>query len=99
MLLNKIKKILKNPKFRQTIKDIKPKKSLWGFISVVLLFIAPEIVAFIYGDDIHHFCQSKIAQHLPYMESYLYENIDELFSEGSYLNLAIGFAFLIWLFF
>ncbi len=88
------KKLLK-----KTILDMKPKKSIWGFLGVLLFFIAPEIVAFIYGGDITNFCEAKLKCDLPYSEQYLYENIEMLLGEGNWINLTLGFIFLIWLFF
>ena len=99
MDLKKFKNLKNNPKFRESLKNLKPQKSIWGFLSVVLLFIAPEIVAFIYGDEIKKFFELKLQSNPPYLESYLYENMIDLFSQGSWINLLIGFGFLIWLFF
>ena len=99
MNISKIKEKLTSPKVKEIFQRLKPQKSIWGFLSIVLLFIAPEIAAFIYGDDITKWCEAKLDLNPPYMESYLYENIIDLMGEGSWFNLAIGFAFLIWLFF
>lgn len=84
---------------KRVLQNIKPQKSIWGFLGVILFFIAPEIVAFIYGGDITNFCEAKLKCDLPYAEQYLYENIEMFFGEGSWLNLTLGFVFLIWLFF
>jgi hypothetical protein len=87
-------------KIIKVLKNMKPQKSIWGFLGVLLFFIAPEIIAFIYGSDITSFCESKLNDKtIPYSEYYLYENLEMLLGEGSYLNLAIGVIFLIWLFF
>ncbi|RUM67206.1 MAG: hypothetical protein DSZ06_01735 [Sulfurospirillum sp.] len=99
MIPKKLKDISKNPKFQESLKSLKPKKSIWGFLSVILLFIVPEIVAFIYGDEIKKFFELKLQNNPPYLEGYLYENMIDLFSEGSWINLLIGFGFLLWLFF
>jgi nitric oxide reductase large subunit len=99
MNLHNIKDTINSPKVKEIFKQMKPDRTIWGFISVLLLFIVPEIVSFIYGDEIVKWCQSKQTPDLPYMESYMYENIADLLGEGSWFNLAIGFAFLIWLFF
>ena len=99
MNLKKIINLTKNPKFQEILQNLKPKKSIWGFLSVVLLFITPVIVAFVYGDEIKKFFELKLQNNPPYLESYLYENMIDLFSEGSWINLAIGFGFLAWLFF
>jgi len=94
-----LKNIKNNPQLKKVLKDLKPKKSIWGFLSVVLLFIVPEIISFVYGDDIKRFCHQQLLTNPPYHESYMYENIADFFGEGSYINLSIGILFLIWLFF
>ncbi len=99
MNLDKIKTLLTDERIKKAFKEMKPKRSIWGFLSVVLLFIFPEIIAFIYGDDIARYCDLKLSHNLPYAKQYLYENLKDLMSEGSWINLSIGFAFLIWLFF
>lgn len=37
---------------RKALVAIKPEKSVWGFLGIVLFLIVPEIITFIWGSDI-----------------------------------------------
>jgi preprotein translocase subunit SecY len=78
---------------------LKPTKTFWGIGSVILLFIAPEIVAFIWGDEIKSFVELQLQNPMPLQEEYTYKLIGELFGEVSWLNLIVGVAILLWAFF
>jgi CDP-diglyceride synthetase len=89
-----------NPVLRRTATQIKPKKTVWGFLGVVLFFIVPEIVAFIWGADITAYAHAQMLQAPSQLMATWYEALIMLFEDGgSWVNLAIGFAFLLWLFF
>jgi len=88
----------KHPITQETLKNLKPKKNLWGIFSVILFFIVPEIAAFFWGDEIIAFAQHKLQSHLPFEEEYLYKGIETL-GEPSYFNLLFGVSLLVWLFF
>lgn len=101
---NKIKaktqQIVKNPATRKVFMSMKPAKTIWGFVGVILFFIAPEIIAFIWGSDITHFAQVRLAMSVSVINRQYYELLVMLFKDGgSWINLTIGFALLIWLFF
>ncbi len=98
-MIEKFKKLTTHPQTKEVLKSLKPKKNLWGIFSVILFFILPEIVAFIWGGDIHTYTQNALLQPLPLEEEYYYRGLDMLFSEGSYFNLFIGIALFVWLFF
>ena len=83
----------------ETLKKVKPTKSFWGIFSVIMIFITPEIIAFIWGADIKSFTDAKVSTPLPLEEELLYKALGELLGEGSWLNLIIGIAILIWAFF
>lgn len=98
-MIDKFKQILSHPETKKALKSIKPKKSFWGISSVILLFIVPEIVAFIWGGDITAYCQSHLKDALTFDEKAYFQGIEYLFGEGSWLNLTLGLILLIWLFF
>ncbi len=90
---------MKKQILKESLKQLKPTKSLWGISSVILIFIVPEIVAFVWGTDIAHFVDTKLLQPMPLEEEYMYKGLKMLFSEGSWLNLIMGIVILIWAFF
>ncbi len=95
----RLKQLITHPKFQEVLAKLKPPKTIWGISSVVLLFILPEIIAFIYGADIKHFCESHLSHTHDFTERYLYENLEDLMSEGSWFNLILGLLFVVWAFY
>ena len=99
-LKNKAKSIAQHPATKKALKDMKPERSLWGILGVLLFFIVPEIIANFYAQEITTFAKNALLEHPPLMEKYLYDLLVMLFNEGvSWLNLGIGVALLVWLFF
>lgn len=99
-LKNKAKSIAQHPATKKALKDMKPEKSLWGILGVLLFFIVPEVIAYFYAQEITTFAKNALLEHPPLMEKYLYDLLVMLFNEGvSWLNLGIGVALLVWLFF
>ena len=89
-----------NPALRRGVAQMKPKKTLWGFLGVVLFFIAPEIVAFVWGADITAYAHAQMLEAPAEPLATWYELLVLLFEDGgSWVNLGLGFAFLVWLFF
>jgi hypothetical protein len=99
-LREKLHKIAHHPATQKALMDMKPKKTLWGILGVVFFFIAPEIIAYFYANDIVHFAQNGLAMHPTTLESYNYELLIYLFEEGvSWVNFGFGVVLLVWLFF
>jgi len=84
---------------KKEFSKLKPTKSFWGISSVILLFIVPDIISFIWGDEIKLFFDAKAESSMISQEQYLYSKMGEILSEGSWLNITIGLAILIWAFF
>ncbi len=98
----KAKLMAQHPATKQALLSLKPEKTLWGALGVILFFILPEIIAFIWGADITHYAHTQMAMnsHSTWLEQTLNELLLMLFQDGgSWLNLGIGIALLIWLFF
>ncbi|MEK6658158.1 MAG: hypothetical protein AABY36_00585 [Campylobacterota bacterium] len=96
----KVQAIAQNPNTQKALQSMKPEKNIWGISGVVLFFIAPEIIAYIWGVDIVQYARNELLQPQEFLQEKYYELLVMLFEEGmSYLNLAIGIALLVWLFF
>lgn len=96
----KAKAIAQNPQTKQAIASMKPEKNFWGISGVVLFFFVPEIIAYFWGADITTYAKNELLTPHDFIETQYYEMLVMLFEEGvSYLNLAIGIALLVWLFF
>lgn len=99
-LKTKAHEIAKNPKTQQVLMAMKPEKSMWGFLGIVLLLIVPEIVAFLWGIEISAYAKEHLKNGDTFFEEQYYQLLLMIFEEGgSWFNLAIGIAFLVWFFF
>ena len=99
-LKTKAKSIVEHPATKKALHDMKPEKSLWGILGVLLFFIAPEIIAYFYSQEITLFAKEALLKQPPLFEKTLYNVLIMLFEEGvSWLNLGIGVVLLVWLFF
>lgn len=96
----KVKEIAQHPQTKQALASMKPEKNFWGIGGVILFMIVPEIIAYIWGADITQYAQNSLLNTQDFLETKYYELLVMLFEDGvSYLNLAIGIALLVWLFF
>jgi hypothetical protein len=99
-LKTKAQEIARNPHAQKALLSMKPQKNIWGISGVILFFIAPEIIAYIWGSDIVQYAKIELLTPHDFFETKYYELLVMLFEEGmSYLNLAVGVVLLIWLFF
>ena len=98
-MIEKLKQIATNPATKQAFISLKPQKNFWGIVSVVVLFILPEIIAFIWGSDIVSYVQLHLQDNPSFEEKVYYQGLEFLLGEGSFINLILGFVFLIWIFF
>ncbi len=97
--IKKLEDFKDHPATKESIKRIKPQKTFWSIFGVFIFFILPEIVALIWGADIKAYTTSHLMQPLPLEEEYKYKAIELLFTDVSWLNLFVGIALLIWVFF
>jgi CDP-diglyceride synthetase len=94
-----IKKTLaKDERFQQSLQSLKPQKTIWGFLGVVLFFFVPEIVGVFWGDEIVSYAHSMAITEPSAIIRWLYEMIENSYKDGiSYLNITLGFLCLYWM--
>ena len=96
----KARQIAQSPTTKKALIAMKPEKSVWGFLGIVLFLIVPEIIAFIWGVEITAYAKESLIHASSTIETYYFDFLVMMFEEGgSWFNLAIGAAFLIWFFF
>jgi hypothetical protein len=96
----KAEQIARNPATRKALMSMKPEKSIWGFIGVIAFFIAPEIIAFIWGTEITQYAKEGLSITSSLLARQYYDLVVMLFEDGgSWFNLTLGVVLLIWLFF
>lgn len=97
---SKAQQLVKNPIAKKALLSMKPDKSLWGFLGIVFFLIVPEIIAFIWGINITAHAKAQLPLATFFVEEQYYNLLIILFEEGgSWVNIAIAIALLIWLFF
>ena len=93
------KRVAKNPVLQKSTQSLKPNRSIWGLLGVVLFFIVPEIVGFIWGEEITDWAHTGTLTEPTEMGRHLYWLLEKLFEDGgSRVNLSIGVLLLVWLF-
>jgi len=93
------KRVGRNPVLQKSAQSLKPKRSIWGILGVVLFFIVPEIAGFIWGDEIRDWAHAGTLTEPTEMGRRLYWLLEKLFEDGgSWVNLSIGVLLLAWLF-
>jgi hypothetical protein len=94
------KELQQNPKFQEQMQKLKPQKSIWGFLGVILFFFVPEILNDFYSKEINAWIENY-AQNAPNQDmanSLIWLSHKAFDGEVSYLNIALGCLFLYWVF-
>ena len=88
-----------NPEFQAKLQDMKPKKTIWGVLGVVLFFFVPEIINVLYYQEINQWVAQTAHLYSPKLADKLIWVMKEVFNgEISFLNLGLGVGFLWWLY-
>ena len=92
-------KLEQDPKFQEATKSIKPKKTVWGILGVVFFFFVPELVTYIWQDELISWAHLHSITEPLAMQRWLYSELEDMFASGvSWLNLALGSLLLLWVF-
>ena len=96
----KFNNLKNNQEFQEKLKEMKPKRNIWGILGVVLFFFVPEVVNVLWHKEITAWIAKLIdsAPKTPISEL-LNWMTDKLFTgEISFFNIGLGIAFLLWIF-
>lgn len=96
----KLNNIKNNPGFQEKLQQMKPSRSIWGFLGVLLFFFVPEVMSYFWSNEINLYI-TNLAHAMPNKElaTLLKWLGKELFTgEISWLNIGLGVVFLVWLF-
>ncbi len=94
-----VESAVKNPVFQKSAQSLKPNRSIWGLLGILLFFIVPELIGFIWGEEIAVWAHAKTVTEPTEMERNLYWVLEKLFEDGgSWVNMGIGILLLVWLF-
>lgn len=77
----KARQIAQSPATKKALISMKPEKSVWGFLGIVLFLIVPEIIAFIWGAEITAYAKEALL-HERGVEKYYFDFLVMMFGEG-----------------
>ena len=87
-----------NPVFSRACDSLRPSVGIAGIASVIIFLILPEVVAFLYGKEIATWAHSRFLEEPSSAGRSLYSMAESLFRDGgSWFNLSIGIAMLVWI--
>ncbi|SFV67448.1 hypothetical protein MNB_SV-12-539 [hydrothermal vent metagenome] len=96
----RLKNLQNNPEFQIKLKKMKPKRNIWGILGVVLFFFVPEVINVLWHEEIKAWIAqllktaptTKISELLEWITGKVFTG------EISFLNIGVGIAFLVWIF-
>jgi len=90
-------KIDSDPKLKEAVERIKPQRNFWGIFGIVIFFFLPELITYIWQDELIEWAHRYSIMEPLEMQRWLYTQLEKMFSSGvSYVNLTIGALFLFW---
>ena len=103
-MLKKLKErfthVKNSPEFQEKLGEMKPKKSIWGFLLVILFFFVPEVINYIWGLQINDWIVNLVqnSPQTPMSDMLLWLSKKSFDGHLSFLNIGLGIAFMVWLF-
>jgi hypothetical protein len=86
-----------DPKFKEAVTRMKPKKNFWGIAGIVLFFFVPEFMVYIWQDELVSWSHLHSITEPIASQRWLFTKLEEMFISGvSSVNLILGSLFLLW---
>ena len=90
-------RIDQDPKLQKAVSSIKPKKTVWGILGVIAFFFLPELITYIWQDELINWAHERTLTEPFEMQRMLYAQLESMFRAGvSWFNLAFGSLLLLW---
>ena len=91
------KRIEHDPKLKEAVTRIKPQKNFWGIAGIILFFFVPELITYIWQDELISWSHAHSITEPLAMQRWLFGQLEEMFRAGvSWFNLVLGSLFLWW---
>ncbi|MCF6243833.1 MAG: hypothetical protein L3J43_02210 [Sulfurovum sp.] len=86
-----------DPKLKEAVEKIKPKRNLWGITGIILFFFVPEIVTYIWNAELISWAHEHTLTEPLEIQRWLYTQLEKMFISGvSWLNISLGVGLLVW---
>jgi len=90
-------RIDQDPKLKEAVSRIKPKKTFWGIAGIILFFFLPELLTYIWQDALIAWAHVHSINEPLSTQRWLYGELEEMFISGvSWFNITLGSVLLIW---
>lgn len=87
-----------DPKLKEALERIKPKKSIWGILGIILFFFVPELLTYLWQDELIQWAHAHSLTEASSALRMLYSKLEEMFISGvSWLNITLGVLLLLWI--
>jgi len=91
-------KLEQDPKFQEAAQSLKPKKTVWGVLGIVVFFFVPELITYIWQDELISWAHLHSVTEPLEMQRWLFGMMESTFRDGvSWFNLLFGSLLLLWL--
>jgi len=86
-----------DPKLKEAVTRIKPKKNFWGIAGIILFFFVPELVTYIWQDELVSWSHTHSISEPLEMQRWMFGKMETMYASGvSWFNLVLGSLFLWW---
>jgi len=86
-----------DPKLKKAVDSIRPKRTLWGVLGIILFFFVPELITYIWQSELINWAHTHSLTEPLAMQRMLYAQLEKMFADGvSWVNIGIGTALLVW---
>ena len=90
-------RIDQDPKLKEAVEKIKPKKSILGILGIILFFFVPELITYIWQETLIDWAHAHSLTETSAALRMLYSKLEEMFISGvSWLNITLGVLLLVW---
>ena len=97
--LNEIQERIDNdPKLKQAVNSLKPKKNIWGILGIIFFFFVPELLVYIWQEALVSWAHKHTLIEVLEIQRWMYGELEKMFSSGvSWLNILLGSLLLLWI--
>ena len=86
-----------DPKLKEAVEKIKPKKSILGILGIVIFFFLPELIIYVWQDELSSWAHLHSITEPLTVQRWVYTKLEKMFTSGvSWLNIGLGVLFLVW---
>ncbi len=90
-------RIDQDPRLQKAVTSIKPKKTVWGILGIILFFFLPELMIYLWQDELVSWAHEHTLTEPLEMQRMVYRQLESMFRSGvSWINLGLGSLLLLW---